>query len=102
MADFWCLSQGKAIGAFDKENEAVEKIEMKPCLPLSGTCGVDAHVIGTKIISRSLKEAGFNVVAWAPRLRRRSLSRPLRRPTPTLCSLPLSTAWPKWICRASR
>ena len=30
---------------------------------ITGTVGVDAHVIGTKIISRSLREAGFNVVA---------------------------------------
>jgi methylaspartate mutase epsilon subunit len=65
MADFWCLAQGKAIGSFEKDtNDADEKIEMKrvPTI-VTGTCGVDAHVIGTKIISRSLKEAGFNVVA---------------------------------------
>ena len=30
---------------------------------ITGTVGVDAHVIGTKIISRILREAGFNVVA---------------------------------------
>ena len=65
MADFWCLSQGKAIGTFDKsEPDASDKIEMKrvPTI-VTGTCGVDAHVIGTKIISRALKEEGFNVVA---------------------------------------
>lgn len=65
MADFWCLSQGKAIGTFDKDGDDLEdKLEMKrvPTV-VTGTCGVDAHVIGTKIISRSLKESGFNVVA---------------------------------------
>jgi methylaspartate mutase S subunit len=30
---------------------------------ITGTVGGDAHVIGTKIISRALKDTGFNVVA---------------------------------------
>ncbi len=29
---------------------------------ITGTVGVDAHVIGTKIISRALRESGFKVV----------------------------------------
>ncbi len=29
---------------------------------ITGTVGVDAHVIGTKILSRALREAGFNVI----------------------------------------
>jgi methylaspartate mutase S subunit len=29
---------------------------------ITGTVGMDAHVIGTKILSRALREAGFNVV----------------------------------------
>ena len=29
---------------------------------ITGTVGVDAHVIGTKIISRALRDAGFKVV----------------------------------------
>ena len=65
MADFWCLSVGKAIGTFDKtEDDKAGKTEMKrvPTV-ITGTCGVDAHVIGTKIISKALKEEGFNVVA---------------------------------------
>jgi methylaspartate mutase S subunit len=65
MADFWCLAQGKAIGSFEKgEPDNSEKIEMKriPTI-VTGTCGVDAHVIGTKIISRALREEGFKVVA---------------------------------------
>ena len=30
---------------------------------ITGTVGSDVHVIGTKVLSRSLKDAGFNVVA---------------------------------------
>jgi methylaspartate mutase S subunit len=29
---------------------------------ITGTVGMDAHVIGTKILSRALRERGFNVV----------------------------------------
>ncbi len=29
---------------------------------LTGTVGMDAHVIGTKILSRAFRDAGFNVV----------------------------------------
>jgi methylaspartate mutase S subunit len=29
---------------------------------ITGTIGMDAHVIGTKIVSRALRDAGFNVV----------------------------------------
>jgi len=35
----------------------------KPATVITGTVGMDAHVIGTKILSRALKDAGFNVVA---------------------------------------
>ncbi len=64
MADFWCLAQGKAIGTIEKSDDIDTKIEMKriPTI-VTGTVGVDAHVIGTKIISRALREDGFNVVA---------------------------------------
>jgi methylaspartate mutase S subunit len=30
---------------------------------ITGTVGTDAHVIGTKILSRAFRDAGFNVVA---------------------------------------
>jgi len=36
-------------------------VKDKPTV-VTGTVGVDAHVIGTKILSRALREAGFNVV----------------------------------------
>jgi methylaspartate mutase S subunit len=29
---------------------------------ITGTVGMDAHVIGTKVVSRALRDAGFNVV----------------------------------------
>lgn len=35
--------------------------EKKPTV-ITGTVGKDAHVIGTKILSRALRDAGFNVV----------------------------------------
>lgn len=35
---------------------------MKQPTIITGTVGMDAHVIGTKILSRAFKEAGFNVV----------------------------------------
>lgn len=41
------------------EGEAMKKA---PTI-ITGTVGMDAHVIGTKIVSRTLKDAGFNVVA---------------------------------------
>jgi methylaspartate mutase S subunit len=36
-------------------------MKKKPTI-ITGTVGMDAHVIGTKVVSRSLKDAGFNVV----------------------------------------
>ncbi len=36
---------------------------MKQPVVITGTLGMDAHIIGTKIISRALKEAGFRVTA---------------------------------------
>jgi len=37
-------------------------LKNKEITVVTGTVGVDAHVIGTKIISRVLREEGFNVV----------------------------------------
>jgi methylaspartate mutase S subunit len=36
-------------------------MENKPTI-ITGTVGMDAHVIGTKILSRAFSDAGFNVV----------------------------------------
>jgi methylaspartate mutase S subunit len=36
-------------------------VNKKPTV-ITGTVGMDAHVIGTKILSRTLRKAGFNVV----------------------------------------
>ena len=67
LADFWALAGGSVVGSPVKEDESddkAEKIKMKrtPTV-ITGTVGVDAHVIGTKIVSKVLKEYGFNVVA---------------------------------------
>ncbi len=37
-------------------------MDKKPTI-VTGTVGSDAHVIGTKILSRAFREAGFNVVS---------------------------------------
>jgi methylaspartate mutase epsilon subunit len=67
LADFWALAGGSVIGSpvkKDKADDEAEMIQMKrtPTI-VTGTVGVDAHVIGTKIVSKVLKENGFNVVA---------------------------------------
>jgi len=67
LADFWALAGGSVIGSPAKEDESddeIAKIQMKrtPTV-ITGTVGVDAHVIGTKIVSKVLKENGFHVVA---------------------------------------
>jgi methylaspartate mutase epsilon subunit len=66
LADFWSLAGGSVVGSVSKEEsgDVTGKIQMQrtPTI-ITGTVGVDAHVIGTKIVSRVLKEYGFNVVA---------------------------------------
>ncbi len=67
LADFWSLAGGSVIGTPAKKDDAdddVEKIylEKMPTV-ITGTVGVDSHVIGTKIVSKVLREYGFNVVA---------------------------------------
>ena len=65
LADFWAFSKGSIIGAAE-EGEQVGTVlpEMdNPPTIITGTVGVDAHVIGTKVISRAMREAGFRVVA---------------------------------------
>lgn len=36
---------------------------MESPMVITGTLGMDAHIIGTKILSRALREAGFRVTA---------------------------------------
>lgn len=66
LSDFWALSRGSLIGQAKKQDEnneeAPEEMKRVPTV-VTGTVGVDAHVIGTKIISRALRQEGFNVVA---------------------------------------
>ena len=64
--DFWAFSRGSIIGSAGDEDgrDGVKLPGMEePPTVLTGTVGVDSHVIGTKIISRALREAGFRVVA---------------------------------------
>jgi methylaspartate mutase epsilon subunit len=68
--DFWTLSRGclvdepqDSVEADDELSPAYkEKLADKSPTVITGTVGVDAHVIGTKIISRALKENGFNPI----------------------------------------
>ena len=66
LNDFWAFSKGSIIGS--PEDEDAQKVIKLPDMEnpptiITGTVGVDSHVIGTKIISRALREAGFRVVA---------------------------------------
>ncbi|MDR0445920.1 MAG: methylaspartate mutase subunit S [Oscillospiraceae bacterium] len=72
LADFWSLSRGVLIDppgtAANNDDDEVpayiaEAVRKNPPTIITGTVGVDAHVIGTKIISRVLRETGFKVVA---------------------------------------
>ncbi|MDR2771620.1 MAG: methylaspartate mutase subunit S, partial [Clostridiales Family XIII bacterium] len=72
LADFWTLSRGCLIDspenlAREDEDEIPAEISqrIKGAQPtvVTGTVGVDAHVIGTKILSKVLRETGFKVVA---------------------------------------
>ena len=70
MADFFTLAKGTLIDPIEeiqheevKPNEYKEAIAKNPPTVVTGTVGVDSHVIGTKLISRVLEEDGFNVVA---------------------------------------
>jgi len=65
LADFWAFSKGSIISAPEEDvQDGVKLPDMdNPPTILTGTVGVDSHVIGTKVISRALREAGFRVVA---------------------------------------
>jgi methylaspartate mutase S subunit len=45
-----------------KKTVTKEELLMKTPTVITGTVGMDAHVIGTKILSRAFRDAGFNVV----------------------------------------
>jgi len=65
LADFWAFSKGAIISepeADEQEGIKLPDMENPPTI-LTGTVGVDSHVIGTKVITRALREAGFKVVA---------------------------------------
>ena len=71
LADFWTLSHGRLVDPQSDEEddeeevpaEYIDMIKKNPLTVITGTVGVDAHVIGTKIISKILRESGFKVVA---------------------------------------
>ena len=64
--DFWCLARGNVRGdtaTKPKEDMSGKKELKRQHTLVTGTLGVDAHVIGTKILSRAFKEDGFKVIA---------------------------------------
>jgi methylaspartate mutase epsilon subunit len=64
VADFWSLAGGVVVGTLEKtsEEEAAIALPRKPVV-VTGTIGVDSHVIGTKFLSCVLRENGFKVIA---------------------------------------
>ena len=70
ISDMWTLGEGmlippKEMIVYEEEtpNPYLDDIKKAKPTVVTGTVGVDAHVIGTKIISRVLRESGFTVAA---------------------------------------
>ncbi len=67
LRDFWALAGGSVRGPHvkkDNVDDEPEKIRLERMpIIITGTVGVDSHVIGTKIVSKVLREYGFKVVA---------------------------------------
>ncbi|MDR3332107.1 MAG: methylaspartate mutase subunit S [Synergistaceae bacterium] len=70
IADMWTICNGTLIDpkesiVYEEEtpNPYLEAVKKAKPNVVTGTVGVDAHVIGTKLISRSLRENGFTVAA---------------------------------------
>jgi methylaspartate mutase S subunit len=66
VEDLWAFSQGRLIGMPLSASPAssikpLVVAKRKPTV-VTGTVGMDAHVIGTKVLSRALKDSGFKVV----------------------------------------
>jgi len=66
VEDLWAFSKGKLLGRPHFTSTSLPlrplgAIEKKPIV-VTGTVGMDAHVIGTKVLSRALQDAGFKVV----------------------------------------
>jgi methylaspartate mutase epsilon subunit len=66
VEDLWAFSQGKLIGMPSSTSptpsvKPLVTVKKKPTV-ITGTVGMDAHVIGTKVLSRALRDAGFKVV----------------------------------------
>lgn len=66
VEDLWAFSQGKLIGhpstsSQIRSNHPPVTPKRQPTV-ITGTVGMDAHVIGTKVLSRALREAGFKVI----------------------------------------
>ena len=72
ISDMWTLGEGMLIPpkekiAYDDDvpNPHLEAIKMAQPAVVTGSVGVDAHVIGTKMISKVLRDNGFKVAAMS-------------------------------------
>ena len=72
ISDMWTLGEGMIIPPKDKivyddetPNPYLDAIKKAQPTVITGSVGVDAHVIGTKLISKVLRENGFKVVAMS-------------------------------------
>jgi methylaspartate mutase epsilon subunit len=66
VQDFWAFSKGNLLGkgspgSLPHEVQRPSAPAKQPTV-ITGTVGSDAHVIGTKVLTRALREAGFNAV----------------------------------------
>ena len=66
VEDLWAFSKGKLIDVPHSTSTPIPvgpsaAIKKKPTV-ITGTVGMDAHVIGTKVLSRALRDAGFKVI----------------------------------------
>ncbi|MCL1829283.1 MAG: methylaspartate mutase subunit S [Oscillospiraceae bacterium] len=70
VSDMWTLGEGMLIPPKemivyedDAQNPYIEDVKKAKPTIVTGTVGVDSHVIGTKLISRVLRDCGFTVAA---------------------------------------
>jgi methylaspartate mutase S subunit len=64
VADFWALAEGAVHGTVDRAEAEPRALALsrRPVV-VTGTVGIDSHVIGTKFLSCVLRERGVRVIA---------------------------------------
>ena len=69
---------------------------MKQPTVITGTVGMDSHVIGTKILSRALKDAGFNVIELGIQVAPEEFIEVAKEKKADAVLVSSSTAWLSW------